>query len=193
MVIDNQHWKPTHIFPEHYRISDSGELYSIRADRILRFSVDPDGYRYYVLCVAGERHTVRAHRLVALAFIPNPDEKPAIDHINGIKTDNRADNLRWCSNKENSHNPVTYTKLKKSAIARLPKMYEKSRERNFGRKAVAVCKNGKLIRVFGTQRLASEYTGASEGHISSCLSGNRKSSKGYTFKRIDDKLCVECQ
>lgn len=190
MFVDDQHWKPTHIFPEHYRISDSGELYSVRADKILRYSVDPYGYRYYVLCVEGNRRTIKAHRLVAMAFIPNPDSKPAIDHINGVKTDNRVSNLRWCSNKENSNNPLTLAKLRQTAANNMPKLIEASIKRNFGRKAIEVYKGGKLIGTFKSQRLAAEYTKTRECHISSCLSGKRKQAGGYTFKRVDDKLCV---
>lgn len=190
MNINNKHWKPTHIFSEYYRISDNGELYSIRADKILRYSIDPYGYRYYVLCVDGNRRTIKAHRLVAMAFIPNPDNKPAIDHINGIKTDNRVSNLRWCSNKENSNNPLTLAKLRQTAANNIPKLVEASIKRNFGRKSVVVYKGNELVGTFKSQRLAAEFAKTRESHVSSCLSGNRKTSHGYTFKRVDDKLCV---
>ena len=189
MVIDNQRWKPTHIFSEYYHISDSGELYSVRANKVLKYNVDPDGYRYYVLCVSGERHTIKAHRLVALAFIPNPDNKPAIDHINGNKTDNRVCNLRWVTNKENSHNPITLKTLQENGKANISKLIKASKERGFGRKAVEVYKGKMLVGVFESQRLAAECIGVGEGHISSCLSGKRKQTHGYTFKRVDVKIC----
>ena len=59
------------------------------------------GYFKVVLSTGKERTLQRIARLVALAFIPNPDDKPEVNHINGIKTDNRSDNLRWCTQKEN--------------------------------------------------------------------------------------------
>lgn len=65
------------------------------------------GCGYLQVCLGRIRKTVFVHRLVAEAFLPNPENKPAVDHINGNRLDNRVENLRWVSHKENCNNPNT--------------------------------------------------------------------------------------
>ena len=59
------------------------------------------GYMQVTLCKNGKQKWFSVHRLLAIAFIPNPQNKPFIDHINGIKHDNRLENLRWVTHQEN--------------------------------------------------------------------------------------------
>ena len=75
-----------------------------RTHRILKGSYSKKGYRTIEL--SGHNH--QYHRLIALQFIPNPDNLPQIDHINGIPDDNRIENLRWSDNSSNNRNRNRY-------------------------------------------------------------------------------------
>ena len=75
-----------------------------RFGMILKPYKKPNGYYQITLCKNGKRKKFTVHRLYSKAFIPNEDNKPFIDHINRIRTDNRLENLRWATRSENSRN-----------------------------------------------------------------------------------------
>ena len=173
-------WNPTHIFPKEYAVSENGDVLSIRTGRVLRPAKDKDGYLYYVLCVDGERRTVKAHRLVAIAFIDNPLNKPAVDHINGIKTDNRVENLRWVTNYENTNNPITRSRVVSAAISRLPKLYEASKKKNFNRKRVRIEWADGRVEEFESLKAASICTNKNYAKLSEIANGKRNQDKQFT-------------
>ena len=82
-------------------VSATGRVYNRRTGRILRAFPSGSGYLKVMLCYDATRHAALVHRLVAAAFIPNPDQKPQVNHKNGIKTDNAVANLEWCTMSEN--------------------------------------------------------------------------------------------
>lgn len=174
-------WKPTYIFPDEYMVSDRGDVKSIRTGKTLKPAFDRYGYLYYVLCVNGNRKTVKAHRLVAEAFIPNDGNKPSVDHVNGDKTDNRVQNLRWVTNKENTHNPITLPKMQRLAIENLPRAYAKAKEINFGRKRIAVFKNGKLVETYSSQKEVGAAFGMATSNVSKHVASGKRTKDGYTF------------
>ena len=115
-------WKPVKGFEGLYEVSNMGNVRSV--DRYVmsgnhgnqyclfkgkpkKSFPDSKGYLRVRLCKNNKAKNYSVHRLAANAFIPNPNNLPCIDHINTIKTDNRVENLRWCSYKENSNNPLT--------------------------------------------------------------------------------------
>ena len=109
--MQQENWKPVVGFEQTYEVSDLGRVRSLdrvvwrpttpfkRKGALLKAQMDGDGYPKVAL---GRAHQRRVYRLVAEAFLPNPEALHEVDHINADKTDCRASNLRWCSKKANS-------------------------------------------------------------------------------------------
>lgn len=95
----------------HYSIHDDGAVFNNKTQRFIR---PQSNGRYYkvTLSINGKEHQYLVHRLVANAFIPNPENKPEVNHINGDRLDNRASNLEWVTAKENQIHSVK-TNLRK--------------------------------------------------------------------------------
>ena len=121
-------WRPIKGYEGYYEASNMGNIRSVdriilstanilhtehtqlRKGRLLKQGNGREGYKLVVLQRDGKKKTFYAHRIIAITFIENPENKPCIDHINGDHTDNRAENLRWCTQKENINNPNTLHK-----------------------------------------------------------------------------------
>jgi hypothetical protein len=91
-------------FEELYAIEKDGKVFGYKANRYLAQHIGATGYYQVNLNKDGIQFSKKVHRLLALTFIPNPDNKPCIDHINRNRLDNRIENLRWATKQENNQN-----------------------------------------------------------------------------------------
>ena len=158
-------WKDIHGFEGLYQVSNLGRIKSefregTKGGIIKQFVINK--YLKVNLHKDGKEHFIYTHRLVALAFVPNPENKPQVNHINGNKYDNRAINLEWSTNAENLQHAID-TGLRKF-------------------KKVGQFKNGILIKEYPNCLQASKQTGIPQPNIWYCLNGKHKSCGGYEWK-----------
>lgn len=145
----NYEYKPI----EGYLISNQGRVYSHKTHKILKNRIDKKGYNNVCLNI---QKFWKVSRLVALAF---PEicggyfEGAEVDHINGVRDDNRPENLKWVTHKDNINNPLTIDRFKK----RKPNPHPKQ-----------IIVNG---IVFNSQREAAKYFGVNEVYISAVKYG----------------------
>lgn len=104
VVVDGRRFRPVSDFPR-YLVSELGEVFSgVRACRVLRQCFTTTGYPYVGLMGLSPKPAKKlVHRLVATAFVPNPNNLAVVNHINGVKTDPRAENLEWTTYTENNN------------------------------------------------------------------------------------------
>lgn len=164
--------KPVKGYEGRYFVTSTGDVYSLpfqvdckrgswlKPGRKLKPGKTKDGYRFVVLTVDGESKTVKVHRLVAEAFIGNPNNLPEINHIDKNKENNCVSNLEWCNHAYN----IKYS---------------------LNKPIMQFDKYGEKIAEYASIQDASKQTGVSRTAIGNALHGLSKSAGGYCWEFCD--------
>lgn len=167
-------WKEIENYPGYY-VSNRGRVRSTRQrERILRAAPDTYGYPIVRLCNACGKKTRTVHRLVAQAFIPNPENKKEVDHINTIRNDNRVENLRWTTRSENANNPISISNYKN--MTTIYSALEKIK------RPVIQMLDGKIIAEYNSIREAERATGIKHQCINYVLCGRCHVAGGFEWE-----------
>lgn len=168
-------WKDIPGYEGMYQVSNLGRVKSLvrkgkTYEVILKQFSNGHGYLQVFLTRNSITKSYKVHRLVAQAFIPNPQNYRCIDHINTIRTDNRVENLRWVSHKENSANPITKERVTSAVIKRVGKI------------VMQYDIQGNLIKTWDTPAQAAKTLGICDGPIRKCCLGKESTYKGFIWK-----------
>lgn len=171
-------WKEVEGYEGLYEVSNFGRVRSLgndktRKTKILKAGERKDGYLQVGLCKNKKQKIFRVHRIVAQAFIPNPLNLPEVNHKDEDKTNNRVENLEWCSRKYN----VNYgTCIKRQA--------EKKVNGKLSKPVISTDKNGNE-EWFPSAREAERLYGFHQQHICACLKGRIKTHAKRKWRYAD--------
>lgn len=152
---------------EKYEVSNLGKVRNTKSGKIIKPYLNKSGYLRVGLYEHNKRKNLFLHRIVATAFIDNPEGKPCVNHIDENKANNDLSNLEWCTVKENI---IHGTRTKRIA------------EKLF-KKVIQLDLNDNILNEFESMVQAEQETGVSISNISSCCAGRRKSSGGYKWRK----------
>lgn len=147
-----------------------------------------NGYMEIVLTVHKKEFHKSTHRLVAEAFIPNPEHKRFVDHINCERSDNRASNLRWCTAKENANNPITRARQSNAQILQMKRKWESGKCEAVKKPVKQYSLEGVFIHDWpsaaeAARKLFFDSTNINKKSslITRCCRGERRKSLGYIW------------
>lgn len=185
--IKSEVWKDVCGYGGLYMVSDLGRIksfvyYNGANVRFLKPQISKRGYYFVDLCKNNVKKKLLLHRLVAEAFIPNPENKPCIDHIDRNGINNRVSNLRWCTQKENCNNK--FTKEYRDKTRYYEDGLKRATERSISismKPIIQIDKFGNIVNEFKSMAEAKRLFGYSSSCICRCCKGQRELYKGFKW------------
>ena len=166
-----EYWKPVVGYEGHYQVSNFGRVKSIKFGKeiILKQKIK-DGYYYVGLSKNGIVKNYFVHRLVAEAFIPNPNNLPQVNHKDENKLNNSVDNLEWCDAKYNRNYGTINERLSKSQI-----------NGKCSKIVIQYNLDGTFVREWPSA-MECGRNGYNNGHVAACCRGEQKTHKGFIWR-----------
>ncbi len=155
-----------------YLVSTLGNIYSVKNKQLLKPIKHTGGYMRVMLYKYGNGSLFKVHRLVAQAFIPNPENKPQVNHIDEDKTNNMVSNLEWVTAKENVNHGTRNERSSKKQGMKIKAIDIASGEYN----------------IYNSQQECAKRLNLTQSSISQCVRGNMRETGGYIFEKITNEL-----